>query len=336
ARPFSVIPPGDFPIPFETRLRSALRSSTWRMSRRRSASRSTISLTRWAPPLSASARSTASGCSRINLRSSKDETLDGFGGGDGLGFDPRDRAHAVVGVEIDDPHAHRVAALRGHLVGVDADHLALGGDDEEVVAAPDLDHADHRAVAAGGLDVDDPLAGPALQPVLLERRALAEAALGDGEDLRALLHDVGADHLIVVLHLDAAHAGGAAAHRPDLFLGEADGHAELGGDHHFTVAVGTARRHQLIAILQADGLDAARARVRVSFQLGLLHLALARHEEDVAAGVEVADRHAGGDVLPLAQREEIHHRLALGGPAPFGNLVDLEPVDLARVGEEQQ
>ena len=56
----------------------------------------------------------------------------------------------------------------------------------------DLEHADHRAVAAGGLDVDDPLAGAALQPVLLERRALAEAALGDGEDLRALLHDVGA------------------------------------------------------------------------------------------------------------------------------------------------
>src|SRR4029453_10220096 len=161
ARPFSVIPPGDFPIPFETRLRSALRSSTWRMSRRRSASRSTISLTRWAPPLSASARSTASGCSRINLRSSTDETLDGFGGGDGLGFDPRDRAHAVVGVEIDDPHAHRVAALRGHFVGVDGDHLALGGDDEEVVAAPYLDHADHGAVAPGGLDVDDALAGPA-------------------------------------------------------------------------------------------------------------------------------------------------------------------------------
>src|SRR4029453_449992 len=255
ARPFSVIPPGDFPIPFETRLRSALRSSTWRIRRRRSVSRARTSWTKAAPPLSASARSTASGCSRITLRSSTDETLGGFGGGDGLGFDPRDRAHAVVGVEIDDPHAHRVAALRGHFVGVDGDHLALGGDDEEVVAAPYLDHADHGAVAPGGLDVDDALAGPALQPVLLQGRALAEAPLGHGEDLRAFLYHVGADHLVVVVHLDAPDARRAAAHRSDFFLGEADGHAELGGDHALTVAVGAASRHQLIAILESDGLD---------------------------------------------------------------------------------
>ena len=37
-----------------------------------------------------------------------------------------------------------------------------------------------------------PCPAAALQPVLLERRALAVAALGDGEDARAFLHDVGA------------------------------------------------------------------------------------------------------------------------------------------------
>ena len=147
-----------------------------------------------------------------------------------------------------------------------------------------------------------------------------------GEDLGALLHDVGGDHLVVVLDLDAAHAGGAAAHRADLFLGEADGHAELGGDHHLALAVGAARRHQLVAVVEADGLDAAGPRVRVGLELGLLHLALAGHEEDVATGVEVAHGHAGGHVLALAERQEIHHGLALGRAAPLGDLVDLEPV----------
>ena len=79
----------------------------------------------------------------------------------------------------------------------------------------------------------------------------------------------------LVLDLDAAHAGGAAAHRAHFLLGEADGHAELGRDHDLALAVGAAGRHDLVAVVEADGLDAARARVRVRLQLGLLHLALA-------------------------------------------------------------
>src|SRR5262249_49826880 len=46
-----------------------------------------------------------------------------------LGFDARDRADLVVGLQIDDAHAHRVTALRGDVGDVDADQLALGGDD---------------------------------------------------------------------------------------------------------------------------------------------------------------------------------------------------------------
>src|SRR2546425_10241313 len=143
------------------------------------------------PPLSASARCTSSGRSRMSRRSSTG--LLGFGRGGAFGLDASDRADLVVGVEIDDAHAHRVAALRGHVTCVEADDLALGRDHEDVVALADLEHAHHGAVAAGRLDVDDPLAAAPGQPVLLEWCPLAEAALGDRENLRALLRDLGRD-----------------------------------------------------------------------------------------------------------------------------------------------
>src|SRR5262249_49656792 len=189
--------------------------------------------------------------------------LGGFGGSGRLGLDARDRAHLVVGVEVDDAHAHGIAALRGHLIGVDTDDLALGGDEQDIVTAAHLQHADHGAVAPGRLDVDAALAGAALQPVLLERCALAEAALGHRQDLAALLHHVGGDDRVALLDVDAAHAAGAAAHGAHFLLREPDGHALLGGDHHLALAVGAAHRHQLVALLEPDGDDAARARVRV-------------------------------------------------------------------------
>src|SRR6267378_745042 len=247
-------------------LRWALRSSTSFRSRRRSTSVARISGINSAPPFWASARWTSSGRSRMSRRSSTG--LRGFG-----------RAGAF-GVEVDDAHAHRVTALGRHVVRVHADDLAFRGDHEEVGAGPDLQHAHHRAVAAARLDVDDALARAALQPVLLERRPLTVAALGHGEDLGALLHDVARDDLVALVHLDAAHAGGAAAHRTDLVLREADGHAQLGGDHDLTGAVGAARGDDGVAVLEADGLDAAGARVRVRLELGLLHLPLLGAEED--------------------------------------------------------
>src|SRR6266478_3669941 len=157
-----------------------------------------MSLTCSAPPLPARARSTASGCSRISRRSST--ALRRFDGRGALGIDASDGADAVVGLEVDDTHA--------------------------------------PGVAPAGLDVDDALAGPPLQPVLVEGRPLAETPLGDGEDRDAFLHDVRGDDLVAVVELDALHAAGAPAHRAHLFLREPDDHAELGRDHDLTPAVG--------------------------------------------------------------------------------------------------
>src|SRR5690349_15198129 len=161
-----------WPIASEALLRRALRSSLSRTSWRRSVSSASTSGTRSAPPFVASPRRTASGCSRICRTSST--TLLSFDRRCALRINARDRADPVVGLEIDDAHAPGVASLRGHVGDVEADHLALRRDDQDVVGVAHLQHRDHVAVTATGLDVDDPLAGAPLQAILVERRALAE------------------------------------------------------------------------------------------------------------------------------------------------------------------
>src|SRR5256712_2795713 len=323
-----------WPIASEALLRRALRSSLSRTRRRRSASSAITSETSSAPPLVASPRRTTSGCSRICRTSST--ALLGFDRRGALRLDARDRADPIVGLEVDDTHAPRVASLRRHIGDVEADHLALRRDDQDVVADAHLEHGHHVAVAAAGLDVDDALAGAALQAILVERGALAEAAFGDGEDADALQDDVGGDDLIAFVELDPLHAAGAPAHRAHLFFREADAHAELGRDHDLALAVGTSGRHHPVVIVKSDRLDPTGARMRVRLELGLLDRALLGREQDVAAGGEIAHRHTRRDDLALTEREEIHHGLALGLASALGNLVHLQPVDLAAVGEEQE
>src|SRR5207302_1423010 len=263
------------PIASDVRLRRAFSSSAVLISSRRCRSASSSSLrVSSLPPRVASARATASGCSRMSF-SGSNGWLRRFGR-TLLGLDAGDGADAVIRLEVDDAHAPRVAALGGDVGRGEPDDLALRGDDENVVRLPHLEHPDDVAVAATGLDVDDALARAALQPVLLERRPLAVAALGHGQDRRALLQHVGGDHLVAVLDLDPPHARRGPPHRARLLLGEADDHAELRRDHDLTLAVGPPDRDDLVAVLEPDPLDPAGARVRVRLESGLLHLPLLR------------------------------------------------------------
>src|SRR5207245_10869854 len=76
-----------------------------------------------APPLVASPRRTTSGCSRICRTSST--ALLGFDRRGALRLDARDRADPIVGLEVDDTHAPRVAFLRRHFGDVEAVRLEL-------------------------------------------------------------------------------------------------------------------------------------------------------------------------------------------------------------------
>ena len=59
-------------------------------------------------------------------------------------------------------------------------------------------------------------------------------------------------------------------------------------------------------------------------------------EGEVLVLGEVAGRDHRHHLLAVAQRQHVDQRPALRGPRALGQLVDLEPVDLAAVGEEEQ
>ena len=102
-------------------------------------------------------------------------------------------------------------------------------------------------------------------------------------------------------------------------------------------AVGDARLDQFVVLVDADGDDAAGHDVGEVLERRLLDGALLRGEEDeLALFFEVAHGQNGADVFAGLQVEQALHRLALARRAHVGNLVDLEPVDAAGVGEAEQ
>ncbi len=89
-------------------------------------------------------------------------------------------------------------------------------------------------------------------------------------------------------------------------------------------------------VVQVDGDDARGARIAELGQLGLLHRAVARGEEDVAAGLfQIARGHQRREVLVLLELHQAGDGLAARGRGGLGNLVHLQPVDAA-LGAEQQ
>src|SRR6185503_10308527 len=154
-----------------------------------------------------------------------------------LGLDTGNAAHLVVGVDVDDAHAHRIAALARDVIHVEADHLALAGDHEHVVPLPHLEHAHHRPIAPARLDVDDALARAPGEAILVERRALAVAAHRHRQHAHPLLDHFRGDDLVMLLEVDALHPGGHPPRGPELVLGEADEHALLGREQHLALAV---------------------------------------------------------------------------------------------------
>ena len=93
------------------------------------------------------------------------------------------------------------------------DH-ALGRDEHERLVRADDERRGEAAALLGELDRLHALRAARRQAVLGDRRALAEAALGDDEDLLLVARDVHReDDVALAGDVHAADAGGVAAHR---------------------------------------------------------------------------------------------------------------------------
>ena len=66
------------------------------------------------------------------------------------------------------------------------------------------------------------------------------------------------DHVVVLGQVNAAHAVGRPSHGADVVLVEADGLAQMRGQKDDLASVGNARLYQFVAVVDANGDNAAR------------------------------------------------------------------------------
>ncbi len=116
---------------------------------------------------------------------------------------------------------------------------------------------------------------------------------------------------------------------------EADGLAATGAQNHFALTVGKLDADQAVVVAQVNRDDAAGARPRECGERSFLDGALAgRHEHEMLLVVLLHGQH-GVDFLALLQRQQVPHRFAAGVVARLWQLVNLQPIDLAAIGEAQ-
>src|SRR6266567_286000 len=154
---------------------------------------------------------------------------------------------------------------------------------------------------------------------------------------RAWLWGCGHAYYVVVrVEVDAPDTVGGAAHGADVAFVEADGHAFVRSEEDDLIAVGDAGGDQLVAIFNGDGVDAVGAHVHELAQRRLLYQTLAGGEEDVLIFFfEIAHGEHGLHGFAGLQSDQVADVFAFAGGADVGNLVDLEPVDAALVGKNQ-
>ena len=261
----------------------------------------------------------------------------------GLGFDLADRfndlfqpGQLLAVIERNQRDALRRPAHAANLGDAGTDQHAAGGDQHDFVFVIDQLGADDDAVALAVGDGAHALGAATGMAEIGEHGALAEAVFGRHQHrLLIAFGDQQGNHRLPRLQAHAAHATGAATHRPDIFLVEPDRLAGIRNQHDVAAAVGQLDADQVIALVQRHGDDAGLARVGEIGERRLLDRAHDGRHEDVLVVGEFLDRQHGIDPFAFFQREEIDDRLAAADPAALRRFVNLEPVAAAAVGEAQ-
>ena len=109
----------------------------------------------------------------------------------------------------------------------------------------------------------------------------------------------------------------------------------LGAQDHLVAGLGAGHADELVPLVEAQGDDPAAQGPPERRQLGLLDRAAAGDHQQALVLAELADRDQAGDLLPLAELQQVDDRPAARGPGGHRQVVDLQPVDLAVVGEEE-
>src|SRR5580658_9416955 len=141
----------------------------------------------------------------------------------GFGFrNQARRRYAVVFFHPDQAHSLGRPTRLPDFARIDADHLAVAGDDHQFGIVLHRENPDHLAGLVGGLHVDNAFDAAVGEPVILHLRALPVAVLGNRQD-HPVFHDhFGSNDEIASRQIHATDTVCRPAHRADLILRKAD------------------------------------------------------------------------------------------------------------------
>ena len=138
------------------------------------------------------------------------------------------------------------------------------------------------------------------------------------DDLEIRLHGVHADHVVVLGEVHAVDAAGVAAHGAHFGFAEQDGLAFVAGEENHLLAVGELRADQLVLLVEIDGDDAGGARIGEFGERRLLHRAVLRGEEDVAAFLfQIARGNDGGQRFVFLESHQVGDAPCRAWPPPL-------------------
>src|SRR5262249_29708121 len=134
-------------------------------------------------------------------------------------------------------YAHGVASGFADFFDAGAHHLALGGDEHDLIGLAHGERADHVAGFVAGLHRDDAFAAARLFAVVVEGSAFADTMLARDEEHGAHIDNGERDDVIFFIRANSPDADGVAALVAELLFVEAQAHAVHGDEDELVIPV---------------------------------------------------------------------------------------------------
>ena len=248
-----------------------------------------------------------------------------------------ERRDRLVAAEPHHDHALRRAAEALDVLDRHADHGAAGRDEHHLVAVADDAGAGEGALRLGELDRLHAHAAAALDRVVGDARALAVAVLGDDEQVGVVLRDVDRDHLVV--RRAAACPGRRRRRGPSraprfswkrIAWPSFETMRMSSSPDEWRTPTSSSPSRILIAMIPSAFSGVLYAASSV-FLTTPFFVPKTRYFASSKSRVWIDRAHG----LVLAERQQVDDRAALRLARAERQLVHLQPVDLADVGEEE-
>src|SRR5690554_4278736 len=243
--------------------------------------------------------------------------------------------HVFLIVQTDQDHALSIASKAGNLAAAGTYQRAAVADQHYIVTLEHLHRSGQLTVTLGTLHGNHALTTTTAQRELFNAGFLAVATLGRGQYFTSCLRHHQGNDLYIVVHAHTAHTASGTAHGTHIIFVEADRLAGTGDQHHIVLTTGQGGANQAITLNNIQRYQTRTARTREGIQRRLFHGSVGGCHEDETLGIELLNRQDGTDPFTLGQRQNVDHRATTGGTTGRRNLIHLEPVHLAHIGEAE-